>query len=71
MQRLISEEYGRQASARIQSDSVHKDLNAYFLTGNVPISHVDDHGTGHFAAIDAEGNAVAVTSTVNTKFALS
>ncbi|KAL9669248.1 hypothetical protein QQ045_006791 [Rhodiola kirilowii] len=32
-------------------------------------SQLQDHGTSHFSIVDAEGNAVAMTTTVNTKFA--
>ncbi len=62
IQRLTSRRYAERLAARIDSRKT-KPLKAYgrFLP-------VDDGGTSHFSIIDAAGNAVACTETINTGF---
>ena len=59
---LISSEYGTRLAARIQPDSVLP-LEAYGRAA--PLS---DAGTTHYSIIDAEGNAVAATETINLTY---
>ncbi len=37
-------------------------------THSIADLHLEEHGTSHLAIVDAEGNAVALTTTVNTSF---
>ncbi|WP_166823178.1 gamma-glutamyltransferase [Thalassoroseus pseudoceratinae] len=61
-QTLISSKYAAELARRISTDQTY------------PPSHYgrfwlrDDSGTSHFSVMDAEGNAVACTETVNTYF---
>jgi gamma-glutamyltranspeptidase/glutathione hydrolase len=62
VERLTSREYAAKLGERISLDRT-KSLNDYGRY--LPIN---DGGTSHFSIIDAEGNAVACTETVNTGF---
>jgi len=42
----------------IKIDEMRYNTSFFFLT--------EDHGTSHVSVIDAQGNAVAATSTINT-----
>ena len=33
-----------------------------------PYELIEDHGTSHMSVVDAEGNAVSITMTINTAF---
>lgn len=59
---LISREYARKLASRIKRDHT-RPLKYYGRA--MPI---EDAGTTHFSVIDAEGNAVACTETVNLAF---
>ncbi|CAG5124348.1 unnamed protein product [Candidula unifasciata] len=55
--------YGETTRRKINDASTF-DTNYYDPT----IPEVNDHGTAHISIIDADGNAVSVTSTINTYF---
>lgn len=62
VQRLISREHARELAARI-------DLTRTRPTESYGrFAPVHDAGTTHFSVIDAEGNAVACTETINTEY---
>ena len=60
--RLLSAEYAAQIAARIdlQKTRPMQDYGRFFAN--------DDGGTSHFSVMDAEGNAVACTETINLTF---
>ncbi|MEX2286426.1 MAG: gamma-glutamyltransferase [Planctomycetaceae bacterium] len=62
VKRLISREYAAELAKRIDSEKT-KPLEAYGR-----YQPVADGGTSHFSIIDAQGNAVACTETINTLF---
>jgi gamma-glutamyltranspeptidase/glutathione hydrolase len=62
IQRLISAEHAAERSRRIEPGKTFP-TDAY---GNQTLP--DDHGTSHFSILDAAGNAVASTETINTLF---
>jgi gamma-glutamyltranspeptidase/glutathione hydrolase len=64
--RLTSPAYHRELAARIKDDGVLA-RDAYGLAGGPAALHKDG-GTTHLCVIDAEGNAVALTTTVNLGF---
>jgi gamma-glutamyltranspeptidase/glutathione hydrolase len=65
LERLLSRDYHKQLAARIDDNKVQP-LDRYGLGGGTPPPK--DGGTAHLSVIDAEGNAVALTTTVNTWF---
>lgn len=62
VKRLTSVDYAKELASRIDPKQT-KPLEAYGR-----YMPVDDHGTSHFSIIDAKGNAVACTETINTRF---
>lgn len=62
MEKLSSDKFIREVAMRIK-DKTH-DSNYY---GGIEYFS-DDHGTAHVSVVDAEGNAAAVTSSVNLYF---
>jgi gamma-glutamyltranspeptidase/glutathione hydrolase len=66
LDRLTSEVYAEslRASIRMDSASLSADFNRVPLVA-VP---VESENTTHFSVVDAEGNAVAVTTTLNSSF---
>jgi len=63
---LTSPAYHAELARRIKPDAVLP-RDAYGTLGAPPAEH-HDHGTTHLSVIDADGNAVALTSTVNLGF---
>lgn len=63
---LTSPEYHRQLAGRIKEGSVLP-RDAYGTPEAPPAQHRDG-GTAHLSVIDAEGNAVALTTTINLGF---
>ncbi len=61
VERLLSEEHAAELASRID-DTVHP--REYYGR----FAPVDDAGTSHFSVMDAEGNAVACTGTINTLY---
>jgi gamma-glutamyltranspeptidase / glutathione hydrolase len=64
--RLTSPAYHRELAARIKDDGVLL-RDAYGMAGGPAAAHKDS-GTTHLCVIDAEGNAVSLTTTVNLGF---
>jgi gamma-glutamyltranspeptidase/glutathione hydrolase len=65
LERLLSHAYHQTLAARIDDNKVLP-LDKYGLGGGTPPPK--DGGTAHLSVIDAEGNAVALTTTINTWF---
>jgi gamma-glutamyltranspeptidase/glutathione hydrolase len=63
---LSSAAYHRELAARIKDDGVQP-RDSYGMPGGPPALHRDS-GTTHLCVIDAEGNAVSLTTTVNLGF---
>ncbi len=61
--RLTSSEYAADLAEQIESDTT-LESNAY---GSIP-PHWEGAGTAHMSAVDADDNAVACTTTINTSF---
>ena len=61
--RLTSEAYAKKLRARIEEDETQK-KDAYGSTAPPP----DDSGTSHISVVDARGNMLSCTSTINTSF---
>ena len=64
--RLTSPAYHRELAGRIKDDGVLS-RDAYGMAGGPAAVHKDS-GTTHLCVIDADGNAVALTTTVNLGF---
>ncbi|HVZ71167.1 MAG TPA: gamma-glutamyltransferase [Polyangia bacterium] len=65
--RLTSGDYAAQLAARVKADGVLPN-DAYGSLGTPPKAPPKDGGTTHLSIIDAAGNAVALTTTVNLSF---
>ncbi|XP_067653668.1 glutathione hydrolase 1 proenzyme-like [Haliotis asinina] len=63
MRNMTSREFGDATRARIDDAATH-DATYYGAT----FSSQPDQGTSHISVVDAEGNAVAITSTINYYF---
>ena len=77
--RLTSKEYAAEQRARLNPPWWKRSPGGWFGTGNgvdgetalvvkAPGLEQNDSGTSHLSAIDAAGNAVAITKTINTPF---
>ncbi|HEY0708602.1 MAG TPA: gamma-glutamyltransferase [Polyangia bacterium] len=66
LEQLLSRDYHRSLAARIDDRTV-KPIARYGM-GPAATPPPKDGGTAHLSVIDAEGNAVALTTTVNTWF---
>ncbi len=64
---LQSDTYHAELAARIKDDAIGKPED-YGTPNGAPVTPTDDHGTTHLAVIDAEGNAVGLTTTVNLHY---
>ena len=62
VQRLVSKKYAAATARRIDIDKTHPPKFYGRFQG------IDDAGTSHFCVIDANGNAVACTETINLRF---
>lgn len=61
---LMSEEYANSVRSQIMDDRTYEEAGHYGAVFYNP----EDHGTAHISIISPEGDAVAVTSTVNLYF---
>jgi gamma-glutamyltranspeptidase/glutathione hydrolase len=67
LQHLLDPEYHRELAGRIRRDGVLRP--AEYGTGQPrPAQPARDAGTAHISVVDKEGNAVALTTTVNLEF---
>jgi gamma-glutamyltranspeptidase / glutathione hydrolase len=66
LERLLDRGYHRSLAAKIKDDGILP-LEQYGL-GGTPQPPPKDGGTAHLSVVDAEGNAVALTTTINTWF---
>ncbi|XP_025091444.1 glutathione hydrolase 1 proenzyme-like [Pomacea canaliculata] len=60
---MTSPEVGQEIRAKISDDKTH-DISYY----EPSFFNKNDHGTTHISVLDSEGNAVAITTTVNLHF---
>lgn len=64
---LLDEEYLHQLATRVRPDSTLPSED-YGMPGTPKGTPARDAGTAHLSVIDAEGNAVALTTTINLEF---
>jgi gamma-glutamyltranspeptidase/glutathione hydrolase len=64
---LLDPAYHDELSARIRPDQV-LDHDAYGTKSALPAQGARDGGTAHISVVDQEGNAVALTTTINLEF---
>lgn len=66
---LIDPAYAKELAARIQDDRVGKpDSYGDKSLAGAPAEPAHDHGTSHLCVADADGNVVALTTTINLHF---
>jgi gamma-glutamyltranspeptidase/glutathione hydrolase len=66
---LIDPAYAKELAGRIQDDKVGKpDSYGDKSLAGAPVDAAHDHGTSHLCVADADGNVVALTTTVNLHF---
>jgi gamma-glutamyltranspeptidase/glutathione hydrolase len=67
---LLNKHYAAQLASRIRLDRPLTDLEQYGSTDlPLPVAEPpDDSGTSHYCIIDAAGNVVVATETINTEF---
>lgn len=58
---MTSDEFAATTRAKIMDDATFQDPEYYGAVTANP----DDHGTAHFSLLAPNGNAVAITSTIN------
>lgn len=63
MKKLLSDQFIKEAANKIDSDRTH--TNDYY--GGLEYFQ-EDHGTAHVSVLDSDGNAAAITSSVNLYF---
>lgn len=57
--------YNFRAFAKWVIERIKGEAQALEYYSNDKTAHAEDHGTSHVSALDHEGNAVSVTSTIN------
>lgn len=67
MNALLSDSY-MSALADETSDSGVLSLYSYGGKFDIDYANTEDHGTTHLSVLDSQGNAVGITSTINTYF---
>lgn len=67
LEHLLDPAYHRELSMRIRSDHVLAH-DAYGTPSTSPARPARDGGTAHISVVDREGNAVALTTTINLEF---
>lgn len=65
LQNLTSTEFARTISALIKLNATSNDVSYY----GANFSNIDDHGTAHINVLASNGDAVSVTSSINTMYA--
>src|SRR5690606_38893752 len=65
LERLISAEYGRERAATIDEDAATPSSE---VEPGIAYAPTESEYTTHYSIVDGEGNAVAVTTTINSGF---
>ncbi len=68
VEELSSRAYAEKRAAQIQADRVLPPEQYGRPAGNTPAQPPHDHGTTHLCVIDKDGNAAALTTTINLSF---
>lgn len=62
--KVVSDEFTKQVLSRI-TDKAGTSESSYQILKELDGQYTEDHGTTHISVLDAEGNAVSITTTVN------
>lgn len=58
---MLNLDYAAEIRSKIEDDRTYEDYKHYGANFSIP----DDHGTAHISVIAPNGDAVAVTTTIN------
>lgn len=61
---MLDPDYARDIRSKIEDDQTYQDYEHYGANFSLP----DDHGTAHISVIAPNGDAIALTSTINTMY---
>lgn len=59
---MLDKDYAKEIRSKIEDDRTYQDYEHYGANYTVP----EDHGTIHISVIAPNGDAIAVTSSINT-----